>query len=504
MRYIYILCLLFLGFSSGAQSIVTEILSKHDSLVKPNTTPPTGYGSFYYNKTKAQWWMVEGGVRKRAFPSTAGLSGSLTATRVPFASGASTLTDNSGFTYTAGTRTLYLANLAGTIATSYDGAGQTTVGGDYTIFNPLRISGLTNTRILFSDASNKLVDDADLTFSGSTTSMTNATVATNLTVSSLTSGRVPFATTAGLITDEAAFTYNAAVNELTSDVFVATNNMYITNKTSGRVPIFGTTGLITEDAGLTYASGSDILTLTGATGTVDISGGSAVVTITAGANNTAFQSNGQTSNNQYTVTAGTTLTTTSGTTATYTSGTTTSILSGTGNITITPATNLALNSTGAGNDISMTAADDIISSTPSFTTTLGNNALAYSADYSASYNNRSLIDRAYLETIQAGTKVKLVNIGDWNMTSANKSTAHGLSDHKQIRSVSVTIRTDDDATYDNLGRATSLGVVQGAILGWDATNINLVRTGSGSFDNTSYDATSYNRGFIYIVYVDTY
>jgi len=76
MRGIFFITLLLLGFNSFAQSVVTEVWSKEDSVAKARPTIPSGYGSFYYNKYKNQWWMVENGVRKRAFPGSSSYTSS--------------------------------------------------------------------------------------------------------------------------------------------------------------------------------------------------------------------------------------------------------------------------------------------------------------------------------------------------------------------------------------------------------------------------------------------
>lgn len=67
MKILIYIWLLLLGFNSFAQSQITELWSKEDSVAKTRPALPPGYGSLYYNKYKAQWWAVENGVRKRAF-----------------------------------------------------------------------------------------------------------------------------------------------------------------------------------------------------------------------------------------------------------------------------------------------------------------------------------------------------------------------------------------------------------------------------------------------------
>jgi len=98
--------------------------------------------------------------------------------------------------------------------------------------------------------------------------------------------------------------------------------------------------------------------------------------------------------------------------------------------------------------------------------------------------------------------VKVLEIGDWDMDgTASVAVAHSISSAiGKIRRVSVTIRDDAGSVERDLTNANSSGVVNGAI-NWDVTNVNLTRTASGTFDSVSYNATTYNRGFITIEYM---
>lgn len=99
-------------------------------------------------------------------------------------------------------------------------------------------------------------------------------------------------------------------------------------------------------------------------------------------------------------------------------------------------------------------------------------------------------------------KFKIIEIGDWDMDADwNKAVEHGLSQLK-IRSVQVTIRRDDDlmlinlaAPYSGSGADTGSYSIQGSV-------IMLARVTGGLFDSTTFDATSFNRGWITIGYVD--
>lgn len=99
-----------------------------------------------------------------------------------------------------------------------------------------------------------------------------------------------------------------------------------------------------------------------------------------------------------------------------------------------------------------------------------------------------------------GLKVIVVDIGDWNMISTTtKSVAHGLTLTK-IRNVEVLIRDDTDAIRGPITAIGTLTDVDGNYYA-DGTNVVMQRRVGGSFDSASYDATTYNRGWITIFYV---
>jgi hypothetical protein len=114
-----------------------------------------------------------------------------------------------------------------------------------------------------------------------------------------------------------------------------------------------------------------------------------------------------------------------------------------------------------------------------------------------------------------GMKVKVVNIGDWNMDSdAQAIVAHGITDFKKIREVSVLIRNDaDDKVYPLQFLVTGVHPIMGGHMAEiNATNIVLRRIGSTEavdfvgtatalFDGTDYDSTTYNRGWITIKHI---
>jgi hypothetical protein len=97
----------------------------------------------------------------------------------------------------------------------------------------------------------------------------------------------------------------------------------------------------------------------------------------------------------------------------------------------------------------------------------------------------------------------VLDIGDWNMdASASVLVPHGLT-LSNIRKVSATIRNDANTTYYKLS-GNSSGSQTGyrvQISTFDATNVVLLREAGGFFDQTDFNATSYNRGWVVITHV---
>lgn len=98
-------------------------------------------------------------------------------------------------------------------------------------------------------------------------------------------------------------------------------------------------------------------------------------------------------------------------------------------------------------------------------------------------------------------KPKILEIGDWNMdTTGSVNVNHGLTEGKKyIVSCDVFIR-DDTSTFMNRCPVLNNDCYIDAITN---TFIGLTRTAGGTFDNNSYDATTFNRGWIILWYVDT-
>ena len=100
-------------------------------------------------------------------------------------------------------------------------------------------------------------------------------------------------------------------------------------------------------------------------------------------------------------------------------------------------------------------------------------------------------------------KVKVVEIGDWNMDSTETVTvAHGLGSGGVIRAVDVVIRKDGGALLHKLMSSGTDGLINGSITGIDAEYISCSRVEGEYFDDTSFDATSFNRGWVTIWYSD--
>jgi len=93
-------------------------------------------------------------------------------------------------------------------------------------------------------------------------------------------------------------------------------------------------------------------------------------------------------------------------------------------------------------------------------------------------------------------KVKVIEIGDWNMDSTSSvNVTHGLT-ITDVRNVDVVIRANNGDIYSIRG--------DGADGYWrssTASYIYLVRTASGLFDSANFNSTSYNRGWVTIWYV---
>jgi hypothetical protein len=140
-----------------------------------------------------------------------------------------------------------------------------------------------------------------------------------------------------------------------------------------------------------------------------------------------------------------------------------------------------------------------------FATTV-TNALAGKVAKAGDVMTGSLEIQGGFRTLNSGPYLltKVVEIGDWNMDTSNtKDVAHGLANHKKIRSVSVIVRDDTDANYDDLLHRINFidpDLPAAGINQINATDIQLYRHNGRQFDSAGYDSTPFNRGWVIIVY----
>lgn len=99
-------------------------------------------------------------------------------------------------------------------------------------------------------------------------------------------------------------------------------------------------------------------------------------------------------------------------------------------------------------------------------------------------------------------KIKIVQIGDWDMdTTSTAIILHGISDFTKIRSITASIRNDVDGAIYNLCIADpSTFVLDGSVDYANTTQLVLSRRSGGAFDNSNFNSTSFNRGWVTIIY----
>lgn len=102
----------------------------------------------------------------------------------------------------------------------------------------------------------------------------------------------------------------------------------------------------------------------------------------------------------------------------------------------------------------------------------------------------------------------IVDIGDWDMDSNATTTVSLPISYTKIRRISVTVRDDSDSVkYDLFGAASSgtpvapQGGAEISNIVTPANTVTLSRANGGYFDNTNFNATSFNRGWIVIDYI---
>ena len=148
----------------------------------------------------------------------------------------------------------------------------------------------------------------------------------------------------------------------------------------------------------------------------------------------------------------------------------------------TSETNAATSETNASNSASSATSSASAAATSE---TNAASSAAEAADSAASITLKSLV----------------LEIGDWNMDTASFIwVAHGL-DSSKIRTLTVLIRQDGGVlafalpTYNPAG--TSVEIVS-----YNSTQVEISRATNGTFDNTNYDTTSFNRGWVTIQYIE--
>jgi hypothetical protein len=114
------------------------------------------------------------------------------------------------------------------------------------------------------------------------------------------------------------------------------------------------------------------------------------------------------------------------------------------------------------------------------------------------------LDGAIYENGTNGYKMNMavIDIGDWNMDSTQNVSVNtsSITNYQNIRAIQVVIR-DDAATglYDLNYTAPAAEV--GGFFYTTGSTLYLYRNATGFFDSTSFDATSFNRGYIIIWYL---
>ena len=97
------------------------------------------------------------------------------------------------------------------------------------------------------------------------------------------------------------------------------------------------------------------------------------------------------------------------------------------------------------------------------------------------------------------TRTRIIEIGDWNMdVTVAVNVAHGLTLAK-IRGITVIIRADSDTVRHDFPKPIGVAATEGSEA--NVNNIVLIRATGGFFDTTTYDSTSFNRGWVIITHV---
>jgi len=101
----------------------------------------------------------------------------------------------------------------------------------------------------------------------------------------------------------------------------------------------------------------------------------------------------------------------------------------------------------------------------------------------------------------------IISIGDWNMnTTPELTVATGISEDKML-AVKAMVRPDLPTTgviypLDGTGNSAGTVTMQGGVEYWNSSGVTLNRLTGGFFDGTTFEDTSYNRGYIIVWYID--
>lgn len=106
-----------------------------------------------------------------------------------------------------------------------------------------------------------------------------------------------------------------------------------------------------------------------------------------------------------------------------------------------------------------------------------------------------------LEFDNIGFGIRVFEIGTWNMDANTSPTAvaHGMGSDMPSRTVFVgAVIVDDSEAITRCSWYNFNGLSEVSV---STTNITCQRVASGSYDNTSYNSTSINRGHYFLVYL---
>ena len=97
-------------------------------------------------------------------------------------------------------------------------------------------------------------------------------------------------------------------------------------------------------------------------------------------------------------------------------------------------------------------------------------------------------------------KVRM-DLGDWDLVATDDITVQPGIPVADVRSYLCIIRSDFGAQHSLPGTvAISSPIIDAWVSSYSSPNVSIYRRSGGTFDNTNFDATSYNRGWLHIEY----